>query len=31
MHLQFTSFLHTDMIQVVEIVPYVRQEITYFT
>ena len=29
MHLQFISVLHTDITQVVEILPRVRQEITY--
>ena len=31
MHLQFISFLHTDIVQVVEIFPRARQELTYFT
>ena len=29
-YLHFMSFLHIDMAQVVEIVPPVRQELTYF-
>ena len=31
MYLQFTSFLHTDMRRVVEIISHVRQELTYST
>ena len=29
--LHFMSFLHIDMTEVVEILPQVRQELTYFT
>ena len=31
MYLHFVSFLHIDITQVVEILPQVRQELTYFT
>ena len=31
MYLQFISFLHTDKPQVAEILPHVRQELTYST
>ena len=31
MNLQFISFLDTDMTQVVEILPQVKQELIYFT
>ena len=31
MYLQFISFLHADMTQVFEIIPEVRQELTYST
>ena len=31
MYLHLISFLRTDMTQVIEILPHVRQEFTYFT
>ena len=31
MYLQFISFPHTNMTQVVEILPYVRQKLTHST
>ena len=31
MYLQFIPFLHTDMTQVVETIPQVKQELTYST
>ena len=31
MHLQFISLLHTDMTQLVEILPQIRQELAYST
>ena len=31
MYLQFISFLHSDESQVVEILPHVRQDLTYST
>ena len=31
MYLQFISYIHNEISQVVEIVPHVRQELTYST
>ena len=31
LHKQFISFLHTDMTQVVETLPNIRQELSYST
>ena len=31
MYLQFISFLHTDMLQLAEILSHVKQEVAYVT